>query len=182
MPKRTMDEVLDSFGDLLDQLDRITRAGHSRYRAYDPKDLIELDSRAQASCTYAHMVAEADRQFLANNNVEVREIRGLKVWLFKKQNAVVRLKKMDEDGKSRNYPTKQAKKYDLGAELPGLPMPPIRLTAGYLLDKTGLIFERSQIAKPSGRSVTWCAAIVPTEERKGGEKAWVDVTREKAML
>jgi hypothetical protein len=90
------------------------------------------------------------------------------------------LKKMDEDGKTRNYPTKQAQDYDAQRQLPELPLPPVRLTAGYWLDATGQNINRVQIARPNGRRVpTWCAEIVPNEDRKGGERIWVDVTRER---
>jgi hypothetical protein len=140
--------------------------------------LIELDKRAQAACTYSHMGADADRRFLGKDGITPIDIRGQKLWLFEAVNAVVRLKKMDEDGRTRNYPTKQARDFDRGYDLPGLPMPPVRLTAGYLLDPTGVNFVRTQISRPVGRGTMWCAAIVPAEERKADERAWRDVTRQ----
>jgi len=178
MPTRTMDETLDGFGEFLDDFDKIARRAHARFRSYRAEDLIELDARAQAACTYAHMIAEADRLVSGRAGVRSFDLRGLKLWLFEDINAVVRFKKMDEDGQSRNYPTKQAKDFDAGFELPGLPMPPIRLTAGYLLDATGTVFERTQIARPVGKGTLWCAAVVPAEARKLGARAWIDVTRQ----
>jgi hypothetical protein len=124
------------------------------------------------------MLADADRRFDGRAGVRPFDIRGLKLWLFEEANAVIRLKKMDEDGRSRNYPTKQAKAYDDQKELPGLPLPPVRLTAGYLLDPTGA-FVRAQIARPDGREPMWCGAIVPREDRKPGERIWIEVTRQK---
>jgi hypothetical protein len=178
MPHRTMMETLDSIGEVvLDELDEIARAADARYRAYKTEDLIEHDVRAQAACTYCHMLADADRRFDGRTDVRPMDIRGLKLWLFKEANAVIRLKKMDEDGRTRNYPTRQAKAFDAQKELPGLPLPPVRLTAGYYLDPTGT-FVRSQIARPDGREPMWCGAIVPREERKPGERIWVDVTRQ----
>jgi len=178
---RSMNEILDALGDAeLDELADIVRAGHSRYMAYRPEDLIELDVRAQSTCTYCHMHAEADRRLLDRAAVRPLEIRGLKLWLYERADAVIRLKKMDEDGKTRNYPTKQARDYDAQRQLPDLPLPPIRLTVGYWLDATGQIINRVQIARPNGRRVpTWCAAVVPKEDRKAGERIWVDVTRQK---
>ena len=123
------------------------------------------------------MVAEADRRLLILPDVRPLEIRGLKLWLVGDHSAV-RLKKMDEDGRSRNYPTKQAKDFDRGAELPGLPPKPTRLTVGYLPDATGTQIVRVQIAKPIGRGTEWCAAIVPADERAEGERRWIDVTRQ----
>jgi hypothetical protein len=125
------------------------------------------------------MVAEADRRFLGREKVRLIEVRGLKLWLFEEANAVIRWKKMDEDGLVRNYPTEQARGFDAGWDLPGLPMPPVRLTVGYLLDATGIEFIRTQIAKPAGRRKTmWNAAVFPREERKPGERVWHDITRQ----
>lgn len=180
MPERTMQDTLDELGEaILDEFDEIARDGHRRYRSYDAKVLIELSARAQATCTYDHMLAEADRRFMGRKGVKTLDIRGLKLWLFEGPNMVVRFKKMDEDGRSRNYPTKQAKDFDAQKELPGLPSPPVRLTAGYLLDPTGVEFLRSQIGRPEGKDVLWCAAIVPKDKRKEGEKAWIDVTKQR---
>jgi hypothetical protein len=152
MPERGVDQIMNALAPYLDLLDQITRSAHARYRGYNSADLLEHDARAHAACTYAHMNAEAERRFIGNQDIVGLDIRGLKLWLFKKADAVIRLKKMDEDGNSRTYPTGQAKDFDQGKELPGLPTPPVRLTAGYLLDKTGTQFERSQIARPGGRS------------------------------
>lgn len=183
MQERSMIEILDALGDeIVSDLDEIARAGHDRFRSYHPEILIELDVRAQAACTYAHMLAEADRRFLGRPRVRPLDLRGLKLWHFEDADVVIRMKKMDEDGRSRNYPTKQAKDFDRQMELPGLPAPPARLTAGYLLEATGTDIVRSQIAKPSGREVLWCAAIVPREDRVEGERIWVDATRQTRAL
>lgn len=182
MPDRTMNETLDALGQaFMEELDEIVRVGHTRYMGYRPEDLVELDVRAQSACTYCHMLSEADRRLIDRDGIRPLEIKGgLKVWLVESANVVIRLKKMDEDGKTRNYPTKQALAYDAQRELPDLPMPPDRLTAGYWLDATGQIINRVQIARPNGRRLpTWCAAIVPREERRAGERIWVDVTRQK---
>ncbi len=179
MPNRTLDQTMNALSAHLDELDQIARSAHARYRAYSPADLIEHDARAQAACTYAHMNAEAGRRLLGRAGIRDIEIRGLKLWLFEDANAVIRLKKMDEDGRTRNYPTEQAKDFDRGNDLPGLPMPPVRLTAGYWLDETGTQFERTQVARPVGQKRTkWCAAIVPLESRKETDRAWIDVTRQ----
>jgi hypothetical protein len=53
------------------------------------------------------MNAEAQRRFSGRARVRDFEIRGLKLWLFEDADAVVRFKKMDEDGLARNYPPEQ---------------------------------------------------------------------------
>jgi hypothetical protein len=180
MPHRAMAETFEAIGDdLLDEFDALTREAHATYRSYDPAVLIEHDARAQANCTYTHMVAAADRRFLDRVGIRPLDIRGLKLWLFEHASVVVRFKKMDEDGRSRNYPTKQAKAFDGQLELPGLPPKPLRLTVGYLLDVTGVDFIRAQIARPDGRDALWCGAVIPREDRVAGERIWIDVTRQR---
>jgi hypothetical protein len=179
-----MDQTLDALGEAnLDEIAEIVTAGHARYMGYRPEDLLELDTRAQAACTYCHMHAEADRRLIDRSGIRAIDYNGrLRLWLYESANVVIRLKKMDEDGKSRNYPTKQAKLYDAQRELPGLPLPPVRLTAGYWLDRTGQIINRVQIARPNGKYLpTWCAAVVPKEDREAGERIWIDITRQRGF-
>jgi hypothetical protein len=162
---------------LLDDIDEITRSAHTRYRSYSPDVLVEHSPRAAATCTYDHMVALADRLWADRAGITMKEIRGLKVWLIGSA-AVLRFKKMDEDGRTRNYPTKQAKNFDRQLPLPGLPAPAIRLTAGYVLDETQTQFIRSQIAKPMAPGlIDWCAAIVPPSQ-PDMRATWQDVSRQ----
>ena len=125
------------------------------------------------------MLSEADRRLSSRKQIIPRDINGLKVWIVG-SDAVIRFKQMDEDGMTRNYPTRQARQYDRGSTLPGLPEPAMRLTVGYLLDATQTEYHRTQIAKPRGWKLLpeWCAAIITDE---GGRKQWVDVTRQKGF-
>lgn len=170
-------EDMQSIAHLLDEIDQITRSAHERYRGYPADVLVEHSSRAAATCTYDHMVANADRLWTDRPGITPKEIRGLKVWIIGSV-AVLRFKKMDEDGRSRNYPTKQAKNFDRQLELPGLPDPAIRLTAGYWLDETQTEFIRAQVSRPLAPGVVeWCAAIVPPSA-PGAAATWEEVTRE----
>lgn len=180
MDEKSMEEIMETLDGLYDDLDEIPRLAFEIYRQYPPRVLVEHDSRAAASCIYCHMVAETERRWMGRRGIVQLDIRGLRVWLIGDV-AVLRWKKMDEDGRSRNYPTKQARDYDFGEPLPGLPPPAVRLSAGYLLDPTQTEFIRSQIAKPAGSGTEWCAAIVPSRETTLGEKRWHDVTRQHQM-
>lgn len=173
----TMEEAMQRIDHLLDDLDSICRHGLATYRTYPSAILIEHDARAAASNTYCHMLAEAERRLLNVPGVLLKDIRGLKAFLVGDV-AVIRLKRMDEDGRSSNYPTKQAKDFDRGQPLPGLPPPAIRLAVGYLADATGTSVQRVQVAKPTGREIDWCAAIVPESDREEGGARWIDVTRQ----
>lgn len=173
-----MDEIMQEIDFLLDEFDEICRHGFRTYRGYDPVVLLEHDTRAAAACTYAHIAAEAERRFSDHNRIKLvdhRPLGGLKIWRVGEV-ALIRFKKHDEDGRSRNYPTKQAKGYDRGMMLPGLPPPAVRLSVGYWLDPTNTEFMRSQVARPTGNMIEWCAAIVPASERSDGDRRWIDVT------
>ena len=63
MKKRSADEVMAALGDeLIVEFDEIARTAHRKFMGYPSDVMVELDPRAQAACTYAHMVAEADRR------------------------------------------------------------------------------------------------------------------------
>lgn len=176
---RTIDDLMGALSPYHDMLDAISREGHDTYSAYEPAVRLEHDARAQASCTYSHIVAAADRALLDDANVLPKDIRGLKVWILKSQDVVIRFKKMDKFGNSQTYQTPQQKQYDMGAELPGLPEPPTRLTVGYLLDSTGGQYVRTQVARPGERTVDWCAALVPVTSREESAATWIDVTAQR---
>jgi hypothetical protein len=177
---RSMDELMAALSPYHDTLDKIGRAAHATYRTYDPAHLLDHTSTAQATNIHSHAIAEASRRFLDDPNILSMEIRRLQVWIFKAQEIVLRFKKMDEDGLSQNIKTKQQIDFDAGKQLPGLPYPPERLTFGYLLDRTGTIYERTQIAQPQGKSVIWCAAIVPEDSRDAVGDTWIDITRQRS--
>ncbi len=166
----------------LDEFNAIAMHAHTRYRTYPNEILVEHTRRSAANCTYDHMVAEAERRFADHSEVRPLEMGGLKLWLIgSDMHTVIRWKKMDENGRSRNYPTKQAKAFDRMDELPGLPPKPTRVTVGYLLDATQTQIKRVQVSRPNGRNVDWCAAIVPMEDRVAGEAIWQDVTQQSRL-
>lgn len=174
--------VMERLDPFLDDFSAIAHHAVSIYRSYPPAVLVEHSKRAAANNVYDHMVEEASRRFDGRSDVRLVEIRGLKLWLLgADHHTVIRWKKMDEDGKSRNYPTKQAKSFDFQQELAGLPPKPVRVTVGYLLDVTGTKIDRVQVARPNALQVDWCAAIIPSEHRADESVKWVDVTKQSRL-
>ena len=181
MTQWTQEDAMSALDPHFDEIDTISRGGLEFYRQYPPNILIEHDNRAAANNIYAHMVAIADRILTDKPGVVFKNIRGLKVWILGER-ATIRFKRMDEDGRSRNYPTKQARDFDKQLPLPGIPLPPLNLVVGYLADPTGTMVERVQVAKPAGRAIDWCSAIVPTTDRIVGQPRWIDVSRQMRGL
>ena len=173
-----IDAVMGRVSPHLDVWDDILRGAHSVYKSYPPELVIDYDSSAQAHCTHRHILAKARQICLDEPNIRHFELRRLNLWLFEDAGALVCFKKTDENGASSNYSTRQARDFENGETIPGLPPEPTRLNVGYFLDVTGLGFVRSQVALPVGRGTLWCAAIVPQDDRQSGQCKWLDVTRE----
>jgi hypothetical protein len=181
-PRDSIESTMERLDPLLDEFSAIAHYAVSFYRGYAPAVLIEHSKRSAANCIYDHMVAECERRFYGRQDIRLLDIRGLKLWLIgERHHTVIRWKKMDEDGGSRNYPTKQAEDFDRQQELPGLPALPVRIAVGYLLDPSGTSVQRVQVARPNGRAVDWCAAIVPVELRDADGKKWEDVTQQSRL-
>ena len=103
----SMDTVMSGFDPtILDEFDQICRTAHARYRQYPATALIEHDGRTAAACTYSHMYEEAMRRWDGRAGIKPLDVRGRKVWVIG-DHAVIRLKKTNQDGRARNYPTKQ---------------------------------------------------------------------------
>lgn len=177
MDEWTQDQAMSELDAHFDAIDAIARGGLARYREYPPQFLIDHDARTSANCIYSHMVTLADELLTDQPGVVFKNIKGLKVWILGER-ATIRFKKMDKDGRYQNYQTKQAKEFDRQMSLPGIPHPPLNLVVGYLPDPTGTEVERVQVARPMGKSVDWCAAIVPVDEQEVGQPRWIDVTRQ----
>ncbi|WP_295634052.1 hypothetical protein [Novosphingobium sp.] len=176
----TQDQAMSQLDFIFDHLDAICRGGLARYQEYPADIRIEHDSRAKFACIYSHMETAAHARLSDLSNVIHKDIGGLKVWIVGEK-ATIRFKKMDEDGRTRNYPTKQAKDFDKQLPLPGIPCPPLNLVVGYWPNSLGTDVERVQVARPMGKAIDWCAAIVPTDSRIVGQPRWYDVTRQAQL-
>lgn len=177
-----IETIMGALTPYLPLFDGILRHGHATYETYPANLVIDHDASAQAHCTNRHVLAEAHRLLDDLPGVEHREVRGQNLWQIDPVNVIVRFKKTDEDGVSSNYQTRQARAFDRGAQIPGIPAEPTRLTAGYLLDATGMGYMRSQISLPTKRGVIWCAAIIPEANREAGETAWHEVQRQRRLF
>lgn len=177
MTEWVQNDAMSQLDPFFDELDAICRGGLARYQDYPADIRIEHDGRAAAACIYTHMVKLADDLLSDRQGVVRKTIRGLKVWIIG-ETATIRFKKMDEDGRTRNYPTKQARDFDRQLALPGIPYPPLNLVVGYWPNALGTDVQRVQVARPQGKEINWCAAIVPTDDRIVGQPRWIDVTRQ----
>ena len=180
MGDKSQTGVMEGLELYLDDLDQIARLGFAKYREIPIEFRLEHCARSRANCTYDHMMAEADRRFEDVAKLRRIETNGLKVWAVD-DHTVIRFKKMNHEGQSRNYQTRQAKAFDRGDDIPELPAPATRVTVGYVPDPTDTSIQRVQVALVAGKRVAWCAAIIPSADREAGMAMWEDVTIQRPM-
>lgn len=72
----------------------------------------------------------------------------------------IRLKKLDEDGISKNQPTMQVKEFRDQLTLPDVEAD-YHLEAGYVVDRLGSALMSIDLVCPSGDDIYWKAEIVP---------------------
>lgn len=181
MSDHTMETVMDRLGDLLVEFDLIVRAGFSRYREIHLDYRMEHSPRTRANCIYDHMMFDADSRIGRRDDVRLIKANCLEVWGVE-DHTIIRLKKMNDDGSSRNYQTKQAKAFDRDEPVEGLFEEGVRLTIGYLQDATAENIKRVQVSRMQGRRVAWCAAIVPEADRATSQALWYEVTKQPGFL
>lgn len=157
---------------LLANLDDAWRGALARYHGEGYSDAVRAEHSVYAMrrAVYDHaetrmleIVEEVDGLVAIN-------LKGMTVFNYRDQ-AVVRLKKVNPEGKHCNYPTGQQLDYDCQLELPGLP-PAFRLVAGYSPDPSDTYVERFMITRPIGRKPYWTAQVNLHE----GEPSWEDIT------
>lgn len=152
----------------------ILHEAFGKYQAYPPEALAEHDERAAAACVHSHIITAVTAAFTDVSGATLLNVRGLKV-LNVGDRVVARFKKVDEDGRSRSYPTAQAKSFDRQLPLPNVPAAAARLTIGYEPDLAFSTIQRVVVSCPMGPSILWCSQVV----MDGGEVQWTDITPQR---
>lgn len=133
-----------------------------------PRARAELGVRAITSAVSDHAWAAFSRAFDEEDGFHFLEKNGLKV-LNIRDEVLVRLKKVDENGRHKNADTAQQRAFDSQKDLPGLPPAAVRVVLGYQPDEAFSEVVRVTVRRPKGR---WVAQIVDGDVAPG----WVDIT------
>lgn len=128
----------------------------------------EHDDRAAAMAVYCHTWNGFQREFADESGFHFMEVRGLLVLNVRDQ-IVLRVKKVDENGRHRNHDTAQQRAFDSQLALPGLPPEAARIVMGYQPDAAFSQVERVTVRRPLGR---WVSQVIPTSEAG----SWIDIT------
>lgn len=128
----------------------------------------EHSDRAAANAVYCHVWQGFQREFGEDDGFHFLDVQGLQV-LNIRDEFVIRAKKVDANGRHRNYRTKQQRTYDLQGDIPGMPPAAVRLVVGYQPDVAFSEVERVTV-RQAGRG--WVAQVVEVD----GPQSWVDIT------
>jgi hypothetical protein len=150
--------------------DRIQSA-FEKYLGYPAPLKADHDDRAAASCVHAHIITGVHDAVADIPGLALIDARGLKV-LNVRDRIVARFKKVDASGRSRSYPTRQARRFDRQLGLPNLPPAATRLTIGYEPDPAFSAVARVIVSCPLGSTILWCSQIV----METSEATWIDIT------
>lgn len=107
----------------------------------------------RANIIHSHMVDNAKKEFEGVKGVKPMVIDGLFI-LSIENKLVVRFKKLDDDMKSRNYPTNRQIDYLAQMDIPGIPLA-TRLEAGYQLNELQTGYKSVLITCPQGSKIAW---------------------------
>jgi len=135
---------------------------------YPPEVKAEHESRTAAGCVRDHAWNEFKSLFMDREGFHFLDIRGLQV-LNIRDELVLRIKKVNENGVHSNYQTSQQKDFDKQVELPGLPSAAARIVIGYQPDIAFSEVERVIVRSPS---LKWVSQIL--QDKKTA--TWIDIT------
>lgn len=138
---------------------------------YTAEVIAQQRDRTAANCVYDHGFHHLRELLDDEKGCHFLSLRGLEVLNYHDL-AVLRLKKVNSEGRWQNVRTKQQRDFDNQLPLPGLPPEAVRLVIGYEPDPAFTAIERVIVARPLGKTIRWTAQIVIIEE----EASWLDIT------
>lgn len=152
--------TLDRFqNDFLD----IVHHGWTRYMGLPPADRVEIHEFDvfRAGVVSAFMSGEANRRFdnRREEGIIPRDRYKPRMWSFNNR-VLVRLKKLDENGLSKNLQTDRAKKINLGLPIEDEELTEaVRVDVGYQLNDLKTEIDQVLISHRNGNRLIWKYAI-----------------------
>ena len=161
-------EIMGLLEPYLSRMYSIFPAALSLYNDYPALMRADHDDRAATSSVWCHAWSGLQREFGSEPGFHFIKVRGLHLCNISDR-VVIRLKKVDANGRHRNSDTAQQRAFDAQEELPDLPPAAARLVLGYQPDVAFSEVERVIVRRPQG---AWVSQILEVDSAFG----WVDIT------
>lgn len=161
-------EFNDVYGAMLPYFDRLWGVVNGSWEDWEkeisPKVRALSSTRTRACLVNDFMRTRGSRLAEEDATIRVANKQQMFILVFSPQNFQgcigIKLKKLDEDGLSKNQPTHQVQEFR-----GQLPLPEINadyhLEAGYVVDRFGSALNSIDLVCPSGEGIYWKAEIVP---------------------
>ena len=161
-------EFNDVYGAMLPYFDRLWGVVNGSWEDWEkeisPKVRALSSTRTRACLVNDFMRTRGSRLAEEDATIRVAIKQQMFILVFSPQNFQgcigIKLKKLDEDGLSKNQPTHQVQEFR-----GQLPLPEINadyhLEAGYVVDRFGSALNSIDLVCPSGEGIYWKAEIVP---------------------
>lgn len=114
-------------------------------------------STTRANIVHDHQIARASRYAQAANDVRIFDLSKLKILVIDGQFAI-RFKKVDDDLRSANQPTRQVEEFRAQEQLADLPST-YNLEAGYLLNKLETEIQGIYLVCPNRKGHYWASEL-----------------------
>lgn len=165
------ERVMTLLEPIMNEIHAIFPAALNRYNEIDPAIRSEHENRTVANCIRDHALLGFQTAFEGRRGFHFLDVRGLEL-LNIRDEVLIRIKKVDANGKHSNYQTAQQKAFDSYGEnenLVGLPSEAVRIVVGYQPDLAYSEIERVIVRQTKG---DWVSQI----NAEDGHAAWVDIT------
>ena len=131
-----------------------------------------LCSRTRASIVYDEIRHLAEKKFTDCEGTRVIPKRGFFL-LYIGDEIVLRFKKLDKRGLTRNLPTRQQRLFEAQRSIKGI-LPGTYLNAGYQLDDLQQLIHRTMVSCQHQRSIQWTIELSEIGEACGGVNSMPD--------
>ena len=165
MPELSCDDAIEI---LEPYIDRLWRCGSLPYRDYIENYPNQSVHRVSTRAGIVHdlMISHMRDEFEGVTGTRIIEPDSVDLTLLEiDERILLRFKKLTDDKLTRNYPTRHARDYDRGQDLPGIPPASQRMTLGYRLNRLQTGVRDVLVTYAVGKELVY--AIVLEEPQTG---------------
>lgn len=161
MPLVAMHTALSELEDHLEALATFAVQAWDRYHSLPAADRMIFGARERANCVHAYMVHyAAEYVAVAPGTIRCFKLNQMCGIVIDNKYAI-RFKKLDEDSKSRNQPSRQVEEFLSQIELIGIDASH-HLEVGYVLNSSATDVLDVRLVHPAGEGIAWVKSLAPS--------------------
>jgi hypothetical protein len=151
------DEVLQDLRPLMGVATVTFRKAVKRAREAPSLDLLDRSKTSNSNLARDYALAELQRAWFGNASVKLVTVNRAQLFVVDQKYAI-RIKKLDENSRSRNVRTKQSRLFQYQGQLDGMP-PLCNLDLGYVMAPDGLTVKDVRLVCLNGNKPFWVTSL-----------------------